>query len=77
VHLSVPTLTLVDIYVLLLLGVLMFFAWRSGQRDATLGFTCLMLLFGTVSTVLGCLRGMGSTWCRSCSATSPSSSRWP
>jgi len=59
VHLSVPTLTLVDIYVLLLLGVLMFFAWRSGQRDATLGFTCLMLLFGTVSTVLGCLRGMG------------------
>ncbi|WP_170799200.1 GGDEF domain-containing protein [Stutzerimonas stutzeri] len=58
-HLSVPTLTLVDIYVLLLLGVLMFFAWRSGQRDATLGFTCLMLLFGTVSTVLGCLRGMG------------------
>ena len=37
----------------------MFFARRSGQRDATLGFTCLMLLFGTVSTVLGCLRGMG------------------
>jgi len=59
VHLSVPALTLGDIYVLLLLGVLMFFAWRSGQRDATLGFTCLMLLFGTVSTVLGCLRGMG------------------
>jgi len=59
VHLDVPTLTLVDIYVLLLLGVLMFCAWRSGQRDSTLGCTCLMLLFGTVSTVLGSLRGLG------------------
>lgn len=58
-HLDVPTLTLVDIYVLLLLGVLMFCAWRSGQRDSTLGCTCLMLLFGTVSTVLGSLRGLG------------------
>ncbi len=58
-HLDVPTLTLVDIYVLLLLGVLMFYAWRSGQRDSTLGCTCLMLLFGTVSTVLGSLRGLG------------------
>jgi len=59
VHLDVPTLTLVDIYVLLLLGVLVFCAWRSGQRDSTLGCTCLMLLFGTVSTVLGSLRGLG------------------
>lgn len=58
-HLDVPTLTLVDIYVLLLLGVLVFCAWRSGQRDSTLGCTCLMLLFGTVSTVLGSLRGLG------------------
>jgi len=59
VHLDVPTLTLVDIYVLLLLGVLVFCAWRSGQRDSTLGCTYLMLLFGTVSTVLGSLRGLG------------------
>ncbi|MEW6176091.1 MAG: GGDEF domain-containing protein [Pseudomonadota bacterium] len=58
-HLDVPTLMLVDIYVLLLLGVLVFCAWRSGQRDSTLGCTCLMLLFGTVSTVLGSLRGLG------------------
>ncbi len=58
-HLDVPTLTLVDIYVLLLLGVLVFCAWRSGQRDSTLGCTYLMLLFGTVSTVLGSLRGLG------------------
>ncbi|MGE4406023.1 GGDEF domain-containing protein [Pseudomonas sp.] len=58
-QLSIPTLTLVDIYVLLLLGALMFFAWRSGRRDPTLGYTSLMLLLGGVSTVLGCLRGMG------------------
>ncbi|WP_313053773.1 GGDEF domain-containing protein [Pseudomonas lopnurensis] len=58
-QLSIPTLTLVDIYVLILLGTLMFFAWRSGQRDPTLGCMTLMLALGAVSTVLGCLRGMG------------------
>lgn len=57
--LSLPTLVVVDLYVLTLVGVLMAFAWHGGRRDPTLGYMSAMLLLGALGTFLGSLRGMG------------------
>ncbi|WP_454255932.1 diguanylate cyclase [Pseudomonas sp. Marseille-Q8238] len=57
--LNIPTLVLVDIYILTLLGILMFHAWRRGRREATLGYMTSMLLLGTLAIVLSSLRGRG------------------
>ncbi|MCQ4307578.1 GGDEF domain-containing protein [Pseudomonas stutzeri] len=61
-QLSVPTLIVADIYVMLLVALLMFLAWRSGRREPTLGYLCLTLFLGVVSTALGALRNMGIDW---------------
>ncbi|WP_077526774.1 GGDEF domain-containing protein [Metapseudomonas resinovorans] len=58
-QLNVPTLVLVDIYVLALVGLLMLHAWRRGRREPTLGYLAAMLLLGALGTVLGSLRGIG------------------
>lgn len=57
--LNIPTLVLVDIYILTLLGILMLHAWRRGRREATLGYMASMLLLGTLAIVLSSLRGRG------------------
>ncbi|AGI25590.1 diguanylate cyclase [Pseudomonas sp. ATCC 13867] len=56
--LHLPTLIVVDLYVLTLVGVLMAFAWHSGRREQTLGYMSAALLLGALGTVLGTLRGM-------------------
>lgn len=61
-QLSVPTLIVADIYVMLLVALLMFLAWRSGRREPTLGYLCLTLFLGVVSTALGALRNLGIDW---------------
>ncbi|MCY1278205.1 diguanylate cyclase (GGDEF) domain protein [compost metagenome] len=61
-QLNVPTLVMLDIYILLLVGVLMLHAWSRGRREATLGYLAAALLFGTLGTVLGSLRGLGVDW---------------
>ncbi len=61
-QLSVPTLIVADIYVMLLVALLMFLAWRSGRREPTLGYLCLTLFIGVVATALGALRNMGIDW---------------
>ncbi|AYC31998.1 GGDEF domain-containing protein [Pseudomonas cavernae] len=58
-QLSIPTLMVMDIYILLLVGVLMLHAWSRGRRDATLGYLATALLLGTLGTVLVSLRGQG------------------
>lgn len=58
-QLNLPTLILADIYVLVLVAVLMLFAWRSGRRESTLGYLSLMLFLGGASTVLGAMRNLG------------------
>lgn len=58
-QLNLPTLILADIYVLVLVAVLMLFAWRSGRREPTLGYLSLMLFLGGASTVLGTMRNLG------------------
>ncbi|WP_447746889.1 GGDEF domain-containing protein [Pseudomonas nicosulfuronedens] len=60
--LNLPTLVVVDLYVLTLVGVLMAFAWHSGRRDPTLGYMSAALLLGAVGTFLGTLRGMSVDW---------------
>jgi diguanylate cyclase (GGDEF)-like protein len=60
--LNLPTLVVVDLYVLTLVGVLMAFAWHSGRRDPTLGYMSSALLLGAVGTLLATLRGMGIDW---------------
>ncbi|MDH1007304.1 GGDEF domain-containing protein [Pseudomonas nicosulfuronedens] len=60
--LNLPTLVVVDLYVLTLVGVLMAFAWHSGRRDHTLGFMSVALLLGAIGTFLATLRGMGIDW---------------
>ncbi|MBD9680579.1 GGDEF domain-containing protein [Pseudomonas sp. PDM18] len=60
--LNLPTLVVVDLYVLTLVGVLMAFAWHSGRRDPTLGYMSAALLLGAVGTLLATLRGMGIDW---------------
>ncbi|MFV3410904.1 diguanylate cyclase [Pseudomonas nitroreducens] len=60
--LHLPTLVVVDLYVLTLVGVLMAFAWHSGRRDPTLGYMSAALLLGAIGTFLGTLRGMGFDW---------------
>ncbi|MED5606906.1 GGDEF domain-containing protein [Pseudomonas sp. JH-2] len=57
--LSLPTLLLVDLYILALVGVLMFFAWYGGRREPTLGYMAGMLLLGALSTFLIALRSFG------------------
>ncbi|MCP1602279.1 diguanylate cyclase (GGDEF) domain-containing protein [Pseudomonas citronellolis] len=57
--LSLPTLLLVDLYILALVGVLMFFAWYGGRREPTLGYMAAMLLLGALSTFLIALRSFG------------------
>lgn len=56
--LNIPTLVLVDVYILVLLGLLAGRAWRRGSPEPTLGYLSLMLLLGALATVLGSLRGM-------------------
>ncbi|MCY1330012.1 diguanylate cyclase (GGDEF) domain protein [compost metagenome] len=58
-QLNVPTLVLVDIYILALVGILMLHAWRRGRREPTLGYLSAALLLGVLGTALGNLRGMG------------------
>ncbi|WP_271408996.1 GGDEF domain-containing protein [Pseudomonas sp. Q1-7] len=58
-QLNVPTLVLVDIYILALVGILMLHAWRRGRREPTLGYLSAALLLGVFGTVLGSLRGLG------------------
>ncbi|MBM7059922.1 GGDEF domain-containing protein [Pseudomonas sp. UL073] len=58
-QLNVQTLVVMDIYTLLLVGVLMLHAWTRGRREATLGYLAAALLIGTLGTVLGSLRGLG------------------
>ena len=60
-QLNLATLVTLDIYVLLLVGVLTLHAWSRG-RDRTLGFLAAALLVGTGGTLLGSLRGMGFDW---------------
>ncbi len=60
--LHLPTLVVVDLYVLTLVGVLMAFAWHSGRRESTLGYMSAALLLGAIGTFLGTLRGMGVDW---------------
>ncbi|MBB4862777.1 diguanylate cyclase (GGDEF)-like protein [Pseudomonas nitritireducens] len=60
--LHLPTLVVVDLYVLTLVGVLMAFAWHSGRRDPTLGYMSAALLLGAIGTFLATLRGMGIDW---------------
>ncbi|OBY92948.1 diguanylate cyclase [Pseudomonas sp. AU11447] len=60
--LNLPTLVVVDLYVLTLVGVLMAFAWHSGRRDSTLGYMSAALLLGALGTFLATLRGMGFDW---------------
>ena len=58
-QLSVPTLIVVDLYILTLVGVLMTFAWYRGKREPTLGYMSAVLLLGALATFLGSLRDMG------------------
>ncbi|MNM77061.1 Phytochrome-like protein cph2 [compost metagenome] len=58
-QLSVPTLLVVDLYILTLVGVLMCFAWYRGRREPTLGYMSAALLLGALSTFLGSLRNLG------------------
>ncbi|BAN50350.1 GGDEF domain-containing protein [Metapseudomonas resinovorans] len=59
-QLNVPTLVLVDIYILALVGILMLHAWRRGRREPTLGYLAAALLLGVLGTVLvSALRGVG------------------
>lgn len=60
--LNLPTLVVVDLYVLTLVGVLMAFAWHSGRREPTLGCMSAALLLGALGTFLGTLRGIGVDW---------------
>jgi len=61
-QLSVPTLIVADIYVMALVALLMFFAWRGGRHEPTLGYICLTLSIGVASTFAGALRNMGIDW---------------
>lgn len=58
--LHLPTLLLLEIYVLVLLGVLMLHAWRRSQGEPTLGCMAGMLLLGAVGTLVVSLRGLGA-----------------
>ncbi|WP_165665746.1 GGDEF domain-containing protein [Metapseudomonas otitidis] len=60
--LHIPTLVLVDVYILALLGILAGRAWRRGTPEPTLGYLSLTLLLGAFCTVLGSLRGLGIDW---------------
>ncbi|HSX70346.1 MAG TPA: diguanylate cyclase [Pseudomonas sp.] len=60
-QLNLATLVLLDIYILLLVGVLMLHAWSRG-RDSTLGYLAAALLIGAAGTVVGSLRGIGVDW---------------
>ena len=57
--LHLPTLLLLDICVLALLGGLMLHAWRRSENEATLGWMAGMLLLAALGTLLASLRGMG------------------
>ncbi|CAD5107522.1 GGDEF domain-containing protein [Zestomonas carbonaria] len=61
-QLNVQTLVVVDIYVLMLVGLLMLHAWRRGRREATLGYLAAALLLGGLGTLLGSLRNLGIDW---------------
>lgn len=58
--LHLPTLLLLEIYVLVLLGVLMLHAWRRSQGESTLGCMAGMLLLAAVGTLVVSLRGLGA-----------------
>ncbi|MFV0454992.1 MAG: GGDEF domain-containing protein [Pseudomonas sp.] len=58
-QLNIPTLIVADIYVMLLVALLLFLAWRNGNREPTLGYLCLTLFFGVASTIPGALYSMG------------------
>lgn len=60
-QLDLATLVTLDIYVLLLVGVLTLHAWTRG-RDGTLGFLAAALLVGAGGTLLGSLRNLGFEW---------------
>src|SRR5690606_28903441 len=60
-QLNLATLVMLDIYILLLVGVLMLHAWSRG-RDSTLGYLAAALLVGALGTLLASLRGMGIDW---------------
>jgi diguanylate cyclase (GGDEF)-like protein len=60
-QLNLATLVMLDIYILLLVGVLMLHAWSRG-RDSTLGYLATALLIGAAGTLLASLRGLGVDW---------------
>lgn len=60
-QLNLATLVLLDIYVLLLVGVLTLHAWSRG-RDSTLGYLAASLLVAATGTLLATLRGIGFDW---------------
>lgn len=57
--LHLPTLLLLDICVLALLGGLMLHTWRRSESEATLGWMAGMLLLGALGTLVVSLRGIG------------------
>ncbi|SFP88244.1 diguanylate cyclase (GGDEF) domain-containing protein [Geopseudomonas sagittaria] len=57
--LHLPTLLLLDICVLALLGALMLHAWRRSENEATLGWMAGMLLLASLGTLVVSLRGIG------------------
>lgn len=57
--LHLPTLLLLDICVLALLGALMLHTWRRSENEATLGWMAGMLLLAAPGTLLLSLRGIG------------------
>jgi diguanylate cyclase (GGDEF)-like protein len=57
--LHLPTLLLLDVYVLALLGALMLHAWWRSESEATLGCMAGMLLLAALGTLVVSLRGVG------------------
>ena len=57
--LHLPTLLLLDIYVLTLLGGLMLHAWWRSANEPTLGYMAGMLLLAALGALVISLRGIG------------------
>ncbi len=57
--LHLPTLFLLDVYMLTLLGGLMLHAWRRSETETTLGCTAGALLLAALGALVLGLRGMG------------------
>ena len=58
-NLHLPTLLLLDICVLALLGGLMLHAWWRSESESTLGYMAGLLLLGSLGALVLSLRGIG------------------